>query len=222
MSLVVITEADILVLHDLDIFHHVHDVIYELVILVSSLGEGPCPGKSGLYVHVPEGADELVQWRLLTTYDSLPGLPDDIAHEAGDVDRVFISTLAEVLEEPFVELVVDELVVVADPRLCGSAGYGAGTCLNHLQALKHRSGILASFKNRKCGKHESQGKVSGLKVENDILAHRKCGLESGVKRHLQGVAYRPAPHPAAMRARLVSACNVRSHWDPPWPDQTGS
>ena len=47
-------------------------------------------------------------------YDAFSGLPDDVTHEPGNVDWIFISALAEVLDEPFLGLVVNEDVEMGD------------------------------------------------------------------------------------------------------------
>jgi len=50
----------------------------------------------------------------LACCDAFPGLPDDVAHEPGNVDWVFISTLAEIFDEPLLGLVMDKDIVMAD------------------------------------------------------------------------------------------------------------
>jgi len=114
MGLVIIAEADILIPHYLDIFDHVDDVIYELSVLVGLDGQGASPGKSWFDVHIPEGPDEFFQGWLLPFLDSLSGLPDDITHKTGDINRIIGSALLEILYQPLFGLVVDELVIVAD------------------------------------------------------------------------------------------------------------
>ena len=73
------------------------------------------PGQRGLYIHVPVGPDQLVEF-LLAGGDALFHLPDQVAHEPGHVDRVGRAGTCglEVLYEPVFVLVVDQLVVMAD------------------------------------------------------------------------------------------------------------
>ena len=61
VGLVLVPEADILVGHELEVFDHGGDVLGELLVLVGGGRERVRPGERGLYVHVPVGADQLVE-----------------------------------------------------------------------------------------------------------------------------------------------------------------
>ena len=87
------------------------------------------PGERGLDVHIPIGADQLVEF-LFAGGDALLHLPDQVAHEPGDIDRIFRGRApgfsakqpggpaglsgGEILYEPVFRLVVDKFVIVAD------------------------------------------------------------------------------------------------------------
>jgi len=58
---------------------------------------------------------------LLALYDAFPGLPDDVSHKSGHVDGIFICALAEVFYKPFLRLIVDALVVMADAGFAESS-----------------------------------------------------------------------------------------------------
>ena len=51
---------------------------------------------------------------VLPVYDASPGLPDNVTHEPGNVDRIFTGALAEIFDEPFLGLVMDEDIEMAD------------------------------------------------------------------------------------------------------------
>lgn len=114
---VIITEADVFIFHDLELFDEGNDLVNELSVLVSFASECPGSGESRFDIHVPEGADEFFHGRFLSTLNSLSHLPDDVSHESGNVDGVVSGALAEMLDEPFFGLVVDEEVVVTDAGL---------------------------------------------------------------------------------------------------------
>ena len=115
VGLVLVPDADILVGQDLEDLHHVADVVGELLVLVGVAGQRVRPGERGLDVHVPVGADQLVEL-LLAGGDALLHLPDQVAHELGDIDGVSRAGALglETLYQPFLRLVVDEFVEMAD------------------------------------------------------------------------------------------------------------
>lgn len=51
---------------------------------------------------------------VLPVYDAFPGLPDDVTHEPGNVDWIFIGALAEALDKPFLGLTMDKDSEMAD------------------------------------------------------------------------------------------------------------
>ena len=51
-------------------------------------------------------------------------MPDDVAHKAGNVDRIVGSALLEILYQPLFGLIVDELVVIPDAGFAQSISEG--------------------------------------------------------------------------------------------------
>ena len=64
---------------------------------------------------IPECADQFVIGGLVAALNTLAQLPDEIAHEHGDVDRVLPGAGVEVVEKPIPGLIVDQLVEMSDP-----------------------------------------------------------------------------------------------------------
>ena len=135
---VVVPEADVLVSHDVQLFDQSDHVVHQLGVLVRFRRKRPRPGQRRLDVHVPEGADEFPERLPGSGHDALAELPDDVPHEAGDVDGIVGGALSEILLEPLPRLVVDQLVEVAE-----AAGFQAS---RENRGRRHRE-ILAENGN---------------------------------------------------------------------------
>ena len=60
-DLVVVSKADVFVVHDGRVFNQQDECVDELAVLVRFVGEGINPGQCGFDVHVPKGADEFFE-----------------------------------------------------------------------------------------------------------------------------------------------------------------
>jgi len=60
---------------------------------------------------------EFFQGRFLAFYDPFPGLPDNVAYEPGNVDRVVRSAPAEIFDQPLFGLIMNKFIVMTDAGL---------------------------------------------------------------------------------------------------------
>ena len=96
------------------VIDHGDDLVNELGVLVGFIGQRTRSGENGFDVHIPESPDQFPHGGFLFALDPLSLLPDDVSHEAGNVDGIVAGTFAKMLDEPFFGLVMNQLVVVTD------------------------------------------------------------------------------------------------------------
>ena len=122
-----VSEPNVFVAEELVFFDHGNDLVAELGVLVGLGREGAGAGEGGFDVHVPEGSDQFAERFFLPFLDAFFQLPDDVAHEAGNVDGIFAGAFFEVCDQPVVGLVVNQFVEVADAGFF-EAGGERGDC----------------------------------------------------------------------------------------------
>jgi len=76
----------------------------------------PATLQGGFDVHVPVGPEQLFEGRFLIAGDSFFHLPEEVAHEPGDIDGILVFMHGEVFYKPFFGLLMDQLIEMADAR----------------------------------------------------------------------------------------------------------
>lgn len=119
---VFVSEPNVFVAEKLVFFDHRHDLVAELGVLVGLRRQGAGAGEGGFDVHVPEGADQFTERFFLSLLNTFPQLPDNVAHEAGDVNAIFVGAFFEVRDQPVIRLVVNKFVEVANAGFFEAGG----------------------------------------------------------------------------------------------------